>query len=72
MTAGRMAMSDYLVDRIPDGLKVLPDAGGQGRQEKRGREKRRPEGDSVTISQEARRRSDGRVDTEGDAEEAGG
>jgi hypothetical protein len=48
----------YIVDRIPGNVRIDPDAGGEGRQ--RRREKRPPKGpttDSVSISDEARRRS---------------
>ena len=47
-----------IVGRIPDGLRVDPDAGGQGRQHKRERPAHKADGrDSVSISDEARRRS---------------
>jgi hypothetical protein len=49
---------NYIVGRIPDGLRGDPDAGGQGRQRKRERPARKGGGsDSVSISDEARRRS---------------
>ncbi|HEY5512555.1 MAG TPA: hypothetical protein VIK40_02820 [Geomonas sp.] len=50
---------NYIVGRISGGAKVGPDAGGQGRQRKReGATHKGGGGDSISISDEARRRSD--------------
>lgn len=48
---------EYVVDRIPGKVIIDPDAGGQGHQRKRERPAQQAEGDSVSISDEARRRS---------------
>jgi hypothetical protein len=49
---------DYSVDRIPGNVRIDPDAGGQERQGKRGKPSRKSETeDSVSISEEARKRS---------------
>ena len=49
---------NYIVGRIPGNVRVDPDAGGQGRQRKREKpEQKADTGDSVSISDEARRRS---------------
>lgn len=48
----------YTVDRIPGGIRIDPDAGGQERQRKRERPAQKPgQTDSVSISEEAKRRS---------------
>jgi hypothetical protein len=48
----------YSVGRIPESMAIDPDAGGQGQQRKRERPAQRTGGaDSVSISDEARRRS---------------
>ena len=54
---------DYMVGRIPGNMKIDPDAGGQGHQRKRERTSQKAREDSVSISDEARRRV-----TEGDDE----
>jgi hypothetical protein len=49
---------NFIVGRIPGEIRIDPDAGGQGRQRKRERSAHKTEtGDSVSISEEARRRS---------------
>lgn len=47
---------DYVVGRIPGNMNIDPDAGGQGHQRKRERPAQKAEEDSVSISDEARRR----------------
>lgn len=48
----------YIVDRIPGSLRIDPDAGGQERQRKREKQAQKTETtDSVSISDEAKRRS---------------
>ncbi len=48
----------YTVDRIPGKVRIDPDAGGQERQRKREKPAPRAEqADSVSISDEAKRRS---------------
>jgi hypothetical protein len=48
----------YSVGRIPGNMVIDPEAGGQGQQRKRERPAQRAGGaDSVSISEEARRRS---------------
>ena len=48
----------YTVDRIPGSIRIDPDAGGQERQRKREKPAHKPEQtDSVSISEEAKRRS---------------
>ena len=49
---------NYIVDRIPGNVRIDPDAGGQDRQRKREKPAQRSDaGDSVSISEEAKRRS---------------
>ncbi|HBG04960.1 MAG: hypothetical protein A2075_14900 [Geobacteraceae bacterium GWC2_58_44] len=49
---------NYIVDRIPGNVRIDPDAGGQERQRKREKPAHKNDaGDSVSISDEARRRS---------------
>jgi len=49
---------NYIIDRIPGNVRIDPDAGGQERQRKRERPAQKNDpGDSVSISEEARRRS---------------
>ena len=57
--AGTMGgMMSYSVGRIPGGIRIDPDAGGQERQRKRERPAQQGGGrDSVSISEEARTRS---------------
>lgn len=56
--AGGGALMSYTVDRIPGTIKIDPDAGGQERQRKRERPAHKPDRmDSVSISEEAKRRS---------------
>lgn len=53
-------MSEYTVDRIPGSVTVDPEAGGEERRKKREpRSKKGATRDSITISDEARRRSAG-------------
>lgn len=48
----------YIVDRIPGSIRIDPDAGGQERQRKREKQAQKSETtDSVSISDEAKRRS---------------
>lgn len=48
----------YIVDRIPGSIRIDPDAGGQERQRKRERQAHKAgQADSVSISDEAKRRS---------------
>ncbi|HBA87721.1 MAG TPA: hypothetical protein DCZ75_06950 [Geobacter sp.] len=48
----------YIVDRIPGSIKIDPDAGGRERQHKREKPAHKSEAtDSVSISEEAKRRS---------------
>ena len=48
----------YIVDRIPGNVRIDPDAGGQERQRKREKPAHKNDaGDSVSISEEAKRRS---------------
>ena len=50
----------YIVNRIPEQVRIDPDAGGKERRPKREMPGRKQDGgDSVTISGEARRRSGG-------------
>lgn len=57
-TAGGGALMSYVVDRIPGDIRIEPDARGQERQRKREKAIRKSDGvDSVTISEEAKRRS---------------
>lgn len=56
-SGGRMGMN-YIVGRIPGNVRIDPDAGGQERQRKREKPAQKPDAaDSVSISDEARRRS---------------
>jgi hypothetical protein len=49
---------NYIIDRIPGNVRIDPDAGGQERQRKRERPHQKNDAaDSVSISDEARRRS---------------
>jgi len=49
---------NYIVDRIPGNVRIDPDAGGRERQRKRGKPAQKTEtSDSVSISDEAKRRS---------------
>lgn len=60
---------NYIVDRIPGNVRIDPDAGGRERRHKREKPARKGEGgDSVSISDEARRRSAQRSE-EGEAAE---
>ena len=55
----------YIVDRIPGSIRIDPDAGGQERQKKREKPAHKAgHTDSVSISEEAKRRSS----RDGDAE----
>ena len=60
---------NYIIDRIPGNLRIDPDAGGQERQRKRERPPQKSDAvDSISISDEARRRSaqgDGKEPEEG-------
>lgn len=58
---------DFNVDRIPGQLRIDPDAGGNGYQRRRERQEPKRVGgaDSVSISDEAKRRS-----SEGEGREA--
>lgn len=59
----------YIVDRIPEQVRIDPDAGGKERRSKREKPGAKQEGaDSVTISDEARRRS---AEAGGPGEDAG-
>ena len=49
---------NYIVGRIPGNIRIDPDAGGQEHQRRREKPAQKTEtGDSVSISDEARRRS---------------
>jgi hypothetical protein len=49
---------NYIIGRIPGNVRIDPDAGGQERQRKREKPAQKKDaGDSVSISDEARRRS---------------
>lgn len=49
---------NYTVGRIPGNVRIDPDAGGEGRQRKREKPAQKNDpGDSISISEEARRRS---------------
>jgi len=56
---------NYIVDRIPGNVRIDPDAGSQERRRKREKPTQKAgSGDSVSISDEARRRSAQRGDDE--------
>lgn len=57
----------YIVDRIPGQIRIDPDAGGKERRPKRDKPGVKQDGaDSVTISEEARRRSAGEAEDAGE------
>lgn len=59
----------YTVDRIPGSIRIDPDAWGQDRQRKREKPAQKSaHGDSVSISEEAKRRSS--LGEEAEAEDA--
>lgn len=61
----------YIVDRIPGSIRIDPDAGGQERQRKREQPQQKAgQTDSVSISDEAKRRSS--LDGDAESEEAPG
>lgn len=56
--AGGGSFMSYVVDRIPGSIRIDPEAGGQERQRKREKPAQKSDGmDSVSISEEAKRRS---------------
>jgi hypothetical protein len=50
-------MTDYIVGRIPGNIRIDPDAGAHQQQHREKQPRKNGTGDSVVISEEARKRS---------------